>query len=200
MTAPTPHYETTFPLAWLKALRLLSSKYDTRTCLMGVALSRGRLIATDGCMLGTIQDERFADLPEVIIPNAAIDAVVSLAKGAKQSDVTVQWELPASDCPSDAHPNRLLLAWGPCVPFTSPIMHYPDATCVLRPDLTENQGHSQFDWPRLVVFEKAAVLLGASKDVARLRIHLTQGRPGEAARVRIPAMPAFEGVLMPRQP
>jgi len=75
-THETRAYEVKFPLSWLAAIRLFSAKDDPRDYLNGVAVSRGGIVATNGHILGVMRDARFSELPELIIPNYAIDDFV----------------------------------------------------------------------------------------------------------------------------
>jgi len=102
MTEPTT-YEVTFPLAWLRALRLLAPKNDIREYMRGVAITHGYLAATNGYYLGALRDERFDSLPELIIPIDAIDPFLSATRPWKALDV----EIKVQFTPTTAEGSRL---------------------------------------------------------------------------------------------
>lgn len=61
---------------------------------------------------------------------------------------------------------------------------------------TEAQGNPQFQWSFLVLFEKAAEILGTPKKSEIKAVLIPNGR-NASARVVLPGHPYFNGVVMP---
>jgi len=196
MTNPTT-YEVTFPLAWLRAMRLLAAgNKDRREHLRGVVIAYGYLAATDGCILGALRDERFDGLPEIIIPNDAIDGFLRAVKGCPpDADVTVRWTPTADEGSRLCTPGTLALATVQ-QGFLAPAGKYPYFPNMLIPNTsTEARKPAQFSWAKLACVEKVAEALGSSKGY-HYKVHLTPNGK-DPARLRIPRAPYFDGVIMP---
>jgi len=183
-------HEVTFPLAWLAAIRLFAPKKYPREHLLGVAITRGGLVATNGKYLGVIRDARFDGLPEIILPNAAIDVFLYATKGSLgKGDVTVKWQ-------SRCAPMLFTLAAGDVEhSYASQKGDYPDYTRVLIQRPRRPNVAIQFNWATLALHEKAAKRLRV--DGFKPGIVLFQPCAGRsAARVTINGIPDFEGVVM----
>jgi len=199
MTETTSH-EVTFPLAWLAGLRLLAPKDGIRYYLNGVVISHGHLVVTDGTQLGAIADKRFHDLPELIIPNTTIDALLGLAKPlGKDIAVTLRWQARhGGQYGGDVGELELPGDPSPRLPFTAHTGKYPDWQRVLAPladaDAASGSPAPQFDWARLVKFDKAARLIGG-KGVISSPARLYPRKGQQAAYLNFDGVPSFSGAL-----
>jgi len=191
-TPTTPPHEVTFPRSWLAAIRLFAAKKDVRYYLNAVAITRGGMVATDGHYLGVIRDARFDDLPEIILFDTDVDAFLKAAKTCRTDpDVTLRWTRRHPEEPA----HGTLMMGGVTHAFISAAARYPDWTRVLIPRPRRPDAALQFNWTSLALFEKVAtVLVGGNSAVTRARFQPCGRTNG--ARITIPAMSAFEGVLM----
>jgi len=219
-TESTPiTHEATFPLAWLAAIRLFAAEDDIRHYLKGVAISRGGLVATNGHYIALIRDEVFDGLPEIILPNAAVDDFLKAVKGwrdwVRQFPVTVRWQTGGSEIST----SFTLSAIDVSCTYTSQGGKYPDYSRVLIQRPRKPDTAMQFNWAYLALYEKAAAILPKTdgelrrtvpdydqftkteKAIIKKRCVLVQPcaeRGG--ARVTLDGMPEFAGGPRQRHP
>lgn len=186
-------YEITIPSKYLAAIRVLTAKEDVRSYLKGVAISKGHIVGTTGIYLGAIDltgaVPGVEKLPEVIIPNDAIDFFIKKIGRANlaKKNVTIMWE---ENGPLTLHSNGV-------IENSTPIgdVRYPDFFKVL-PTHTYPTGTPQFQWHFLSLFEKVAELLGVNKK-EELKVVLIPNGNDVTARVLIPILPEFNGAIAP---
>jgi len=197
MTTPNT-YETTFPLAWLRAMRLLAAgNKDRRVYLRGVAIAYGYLAATDGHVLGALRDERFDGLAEAIIPNEDIDPFLRATKTYLPDEaVMVRWTTTLSVTGIVICTRGTLTIATVQQGFFAPAGKYPYLPNRLIPNTSTEAGKpAQFSWAKLACVEKVAEALGDLKGY-HYKVHLTPNGK-DPARLRIPCAPNFNGVITP---
>lgn len=181
--------QVTIPLRYLQAARLIASKKDIRHYLMGVAISQGHVVGCDGTMVGAIRCEAADGLPEVIIPNDQIDFYLKKAKGYVIEDVLIEWgEDRRGRMTNNATEEQFTAIDGRFPDFQRVLVHHTTAT-----------GNPQFQWHKLVTFEKVAEALGVGKKVEHKAYLLPDGN-NNAARIIIPDHPEFQGAIVPFRP
>jgi len=178
--------ELTVPMAYLRAIRLLTGKLDIRNYLNGVCITDGAIIGTNGHYLGVIETEHVAGAAEIIIPNEPLDAFFKLA-GRLPFDALITY---------DADTRKGTLAAGSAVvQFTGEYGRYPAyKRAMLHHDRAD--GWLQFQWQYLALFEKVAVALG-TKPSKQHKVTVLPSREMMSARVLIPEYPEFNGVCQP---
>jgi len=179
-------YQVTFPLRYLQAARLIAPKKDIRQYLMGVAVSQGHVVGCDGHMVGAIRCEAADGLPEVITPNDQIDFYLKKIKGWAGEDVTIEWGEDRKGRITNGIIEEQFVAYDG---------RYPDFQRVLVHH-TKPAGNPQFQWHKLVTFEKVAEALGVGRRDEHKAYLLPDGNEN-AARVIIPDHPEFQGAIMP---
>ena len=182
-------HQVTIPLRYLQAARLIAPKKDIRRYLTGVAISQGHVVGCDGHAVGAIRCEAADGLPEVIIPNDQIDFYLKKIKGWTGEDVTIEWGEDRKGRITNYAIEEQFVAYDG---------RYPDFQRVLAHH-TKPAGNPQFQWHKLVTFEKVAEALGVNRRTEHKAYLLPDG-PWNAARVIIPDHPEFHGAVMPLRP
>lgn len=182
-------HEITFPLRYLRAARLFAAKEDIRHYLKGVAISRGHIVGCNGFYVGAIRCGAADGVPEVILPNEAVDFYLKKIRGWPGEDVTVQWGADRKGrITNHAVEERFDAIDGRFPQFESVLCRH-----------TAPSGNPQFQWSFLTVFEKAAEALGVPKKDEH-KAYLLPNGDDATARVIIPGFPEFEGAVSPLRP
>lgn len=186
--------EVQIPLTVLKAMRLLAPKKDIRSYLCGVALSEGHAVASNGHYLGAYRIGTLdVGTPEIIIPNAAIDAFTKKVGRTTIDMVTVRWQKKPAEGASVAYgwltngieeERFLILEWR-YIPFKRVLAAH-----------TEAKGNPQFQWSYLALFEKVAETLGVPAKVAT-KVFVVPNGSIATARLFNYSHPEFQGAIMP---
>lgn len=181
--------EATIPLAYLKAIRLFAAEKDVRYYVCGVLVTDGMIVATNGHYLAQIECKNLAGFPAMIIPNQALDFYFKKNGRGDPKYVTIS----------------LSIGKGAYQPGMLSALHreefkpvdgvFPDFKRIM-PQHTEMGPAAQFNWSYLALFEKAAILLGASKNDPQVYV-MPNGQQA-AAKVFIEGCPGFTGVVMPK--
>jgi len=142
----------------------------------------------------------FDGLPEIILPNAAVDDFLKAVKGwrdwVRQFPVTVRWQTGGSEIST----SFTLSAIDVSCTYTSQGGKYPDYSRVLIQRPRRPEDAMQFDWKYLALFEKAAdTLRQANEGSGRGYVIFQPCAEKLAARVTIRGIPDFEGVVMSMQ-
>lgn len=179
------------PLNYLKAVRLFAPKKDVRYYLNGVALKYGYVVATNGSYVGAIRCPALDGVPEIIIPNQALDFFFKKTTGYRtvEAPVAVEW--------NDERKGTLSLG-SDIEHFAGIDGNFPDFLRVI-PTHTTPSGHPQFNWDLFQPFQKAAVALGI-KAAADIKALLIPCGDSATARVVIAGFPEFRGALAPLRP
>lgn len=181
-------YRINVPLCYLQAVRLFTAKKDVRYYLQGVAIKDGYLMGSNGSYIGAM----FANgidrtLPEIIIPNEAIDFYVKKAGRSTVKDVEIQWD----------DERNVVMGNGMHVEHCKGIDgKFPDLMRAVPTHVVAPGETTQFPWYQLALFEKAAEVLGQSKTLLHKAYLLPDG-PDRAGRVVLPSYPDFIGAIMP---
>lgn len=180
--------EITIPLCYLQAVRLFAPKKpDVRFYMNSVCLKDGVVVASDGQKIAAIKTHSDRVLPELLIPLDAIDFYVKKAGRSTVKDVTIRWSEDG---------NGELTNGNAVEPFKAVEGCYPDLMRAVPPIPTEPTGHPQFQWSYLVLYEKAAEILGTTKGEVMKALVVPTGDEG-TARVVLPGHPQFIGAVAP---
>lgn len=181
-------YEITIPLCYLQAVRLFAPKKpDVRFYMNSVCLKDGMAVASDGHKIGAIKTHSDQVLPELLIPLDAIDFFVKKAGRSTVKDVTIRWNEDGTGELTNGNAVEQ---------FKAVEGHFPDFMRVVPPMPSEPTGHPQFQWSYLVLYEKAAEVLGTSKGEAMKALVVPTGDT-DTARVVLPGHPQFIGAVAP---
>jgi len=197
-------YSVTFPLAWLKGIAVFAAKNDERAYLNGVAITRGHVVATDAHVLGTIRDDRFDGLAEIIIPSTDIATFIKVADiqaKAWTSEVmlTVDWVVEDGDIITASMTAKVYEDTSIHTTMFTPYNHpYPNVLSTLKPNHTEPHGYPCFDTAYIARFEKAARAFGEKKFYSWVTQIIPDGTGSARVLLNGAHTPSgFEGVLAP---
>lgn len=181
-------YELNIPLCYLQAVRLFAPKKpDVRSYMNSVCLKDGMVMASDGHKIGAIKTHSDQELPELLIPLDAIDFFVKKAGRSTAKDVTICWnEDGAGELTNGNAVEQFKAIEG----------LFPDLMRTVPPMPSKPTGHPQFQWSYLVLYEKAAEVLGTGKGEALKALVVPTGDSG-TARVVLPEHPQFIGAVAP---
>lgn len=179
-------------LGVLRAAFLVAPKRDVRKYLVGVAIARGHVVATDGHRAFTVKQDGIDDFPECIIPYDTLKFFLQKVGRTVEADAVVSVGL-------DDTGGVLALNAGAsaAVEYFQPVDDvYPPFERIML-NRTEAGPTGQHVWSDLVLFEKVAEALGRPKKLLRIYV-LPDGY--NATRVMFPGFPEANAVCMPLRP
>lgn len=164
----------TVPAAPLKAAVICSGYQDIRKYLVGVAIDRGHIVATDGnrlfyCSVVGLDEE----LPSIILPRKSVEDFFKKAKLKVPLDHTVLIEHDCKTCTmtiegTDISETCMLID-----------MRYPEWKRVIPK--TESWNHRQdmpvFNWDYLADFQKMAKIMSPKKSFPAVKLSPVQLEP-----------------------
>jgi len=179
----------TIPLNYLQAARLFTAKKDiSRPYLQGVALQSGYAAGTNGAYIGAVYCNGIdPTLPEIIIPNKAIDTYIKKAGRSKFKDVAIQWD----------DERNIVIGNNMHVEHCKGVEgKFPHVLRILPTHVAAPGAMTQYPWAQMALFEKAADILCMTRK-PRHKAYLLPDGPDRAARVVLPHVPSFVGAIMP---